>query len=249
MRAQTIVLVKSGESVGLNGKEVIANGTGSELVTVCNIPPGGQDRALSESGTAYGFMVEGGEIITPSGIFYLKAGMYFCSPCPIKIKGQAVVICTYGNYRGLFQVGGPIEQRGRLRYIDGCTDTLLVAPPRKGDPCLNHLHFPPNIRQTMHTHPSVRCGVVARGRGRAIMPGGQELPLEPGCVWLLRPEVEHCFYTDSESMDVIAFHPDSDCGPEDDDHPMVNRTLVDTPTGRQRANEIAEIRTKDAALL
>ena len=28
-------------------------------------------------------------------------------------------------------------------------------------------------------------------------------------------------------MCVIAYHPDSDFGPTDDDHPMVNRTIVD----------------------
>jgi hypothetical protein len=27
-------------------------------------------------------------------------------------------------------------------------------------------------------------------------------------------------------MDVIAYHPDSDFGPENETHPMVNRTLV-----------------------
>ena len=28
-------------------------------------------------------------------------------------------------------------------------------------------------------------------------------------------------------MDVIAYHPDSDFGPQDEDHPMINRTIVD----------------------
>jgi len=41
-------------------------------------------------------------------------------------------------------------------------------------------------------------------------------------------------------MDVIAFHPDSDFGATDIDHPMINRTIVDGVS----ANQIEEIRTK-----
>jgi len=243
MSKQTVVLVQPGSSVSLRGADVITTGTGREAVDVVSLLPG-IDMGWSKPGsTAYGFLPEGGRLITCSGVFYLKPGMWFCTPDEFKVSGPGVVIQVHG-WRGMFQVGGPIESRGRLRYIDGCTDTLLVSPPRKGDACLNHLHFPTGIRQTMHTHPSVRCGIVARGQGRAIMPGGLEQPLVPGSVWLLRPEGEHCFYTDGQTMDVIAFHPDSDCGPEDDDHPMVNRTLV----GGQRANEIAAIRTGHAAL-
>ena len=48
-----------------------------------------------------------------------------------------------------FQVGGPIEAMGRLRYIDGCTDSLLIPPWRRGEACLNHLHIPPGVEQTM----------------------------------------------------------------------------------------------------
>ncbi|HEY6557898.1 MAG TPA: RCC1 domain-containing protein [Polyangiaceae bacterium] len=31
-------------------------------------------------------------------------------------------------------IGGPIEARGRLRYIDGCSNTFVVCPPRLGKP-------------------------------------------------------------------------------------------------------------------
>ena len=41
-------------------------------------------------------------------------------------------------------------------------------------------------------------------------------------------------------MDVIAFHPDSDFGAEDEFHPMINRTIVKGVA----ANKIDEIRTK-----
>ena len=44
------------------------------------------------------------------------------------------------------------------------------------------------------------------------------------------PDSEHSFFTDNPGegiMDVIAFHPDSDYGPEDENHPMINRTIID----------------------
>ena len=50
----------------------------------------------------------------------------------------------------------------------------------------------------------------------------------------------HCFRTEDSGMCVIAYHPDSDFGPTDDEHPMINRTIVDG----KRANEQTEIRTK-----
>jgi len=142
-------------------------------------------------------------------------------------------------YLGLNVFGGPVEAKGRLRYIDGCSDTLLVPPVRKGDPCLNHLHFPIAIRQTRHTHPSVRTGFVYRGEGECIVPEGDPIPLRPGCVFIIPTDSLHSFNTYDRTMDVIAFHPDSDTGMTDDDHPMVNRTMV----GGVSASLIDAIRT------
>ncbi len=34
------------------------------------------------------------------------------------------------------------------------------------------------------------------------------------------------FFTRDEALDVVAWHPDSDFGPRDDDHPMTNRTVI-----------------------
>jgi quercetin dioxygenase-like cupin family protein len=118
-----------------------------------------------------------------------------------------------------------LEERGRLAYIDGCSDTLLVSPPRFGDPVLNHLHFPPGTRQGMHRHPSVRLGVVARGKGMAVMAAG-EVGLERGKVFLIEAHEAHAFRTEAENLDVVAFHPDSDWGPTDEVHPMRNRTRL-----------------------
>jgi quercetin dioxygenase-like cupin family protein len=126
-----------------------------------------------------------------------------------------------------------------LRYIDGCTDTLLVCPPRRGEPCLNHLHLPPGTNQSPHTHPSERIGVIVRGRGECRTPGGAYL-LTPGMGWRIPTGCEHSFFTpDDDSLDVLAWHPDSDFGPTDEEHPMVNRTLV----GGVPASQIPAIRT------
>lgn len=162
------------------------------------------------------------------------------------VIGPATV-CGFGrgmassspNYRGFNVFGGPIDPVGRLRYIDGCSDTLLVPPVRKGDPCLNHLHFPVGIRQTPHTHPSVRTGFVYAGLGECIVPDGPPIPLRPGCVFIIATDALHSFNTYDHTMDVIAFHPDSDTGMTDDDHPMVNRTIVDGVS----ASRIDAIRT------
>lgn len=135
--------------------------------------------------------------------------------------------------------GGPIESVGRLKYIDGCTDTMLLAPLVVGDPCLNHLHFPPNTKQTMHTHPSYRIGVVARGSGQCVTPWGN-VPLVPGLVFVIKAATgaklsgyevgSHCFYTDDECMDIISFHPSTDVGPTDEVHPMIIGTQINEST-------------------
>jgi len=138
-------------------------------------------------------------------------------------------------------LGGPVERRGRLRYINQCSDTTLVQPVRRGDPCLNLLYFPPDIYQTAHTHPSDRIGVVVSGRGSCHV--GREnfkVPLNPGTIFHIEPECLHRFSTDAgEELRVIAYHPDSDCGPDDDNHAMINRTIVDGVAARN----IPDIRT------
>ncbi|NBW63320.1 MAG: cupin domain-containing protein, partial [Synechococcaceae bacterium WB4_1_0192] len=51
----------------------------------------------------------------------------------------------------------------------------------------------------------------------------------------------HRFLTGSESgLTVVAWHPDSDTGPTDVDHPMVRRTMV----GGVSAAELAGIQTR-----
>lgn len=159
------------------------------------------------------------------------------------------------NFTAYTTIGGTVEEKGRLKYIDGCTDSLLIPPVKKGDPCLNHLHFPKNITQTPHTHPSHRIGIVIRGEGECVTPFGN-LPLVEGCIFVIKEydgkelfegldgklyeAGTHKFDTKNSSMDVIAFHPDSDFGAEDEFHPMINRTIVKGVS----ANKIDSIKTK-----
>jgi quercetin dioxygenase-like cupin family protein len=118
-----------------------------------------------------------------------------------------------------------LETAGRLRYIDGCSDTLLISPPRLGDPCLNHLHIPPHTDQTPHTHPSARIGIILQGVGECRTLD-RIYPLQPGMGWYIPTGCLHSFFTRDEALDVVAWHPDSDFGPRDDDHPMINRTVI-----------------------
>lgn len=201
--------------------------------------------ALAGDGTWYGF-VQAGRLVaaSPAGVWAIDRGHWFCLPGPQRcdLVAARVLLIRCPGFTGLRSLGGPIEVAGRLRYIDGCSDTLLCPPPRAGDPCLNLLHFPPGIRQTLHQHPSLRAGIVARGRGFAAGPEGT-VELAPGTVFVIPAGIEHCFVTEDESMDVIAFHPDSDWGPRDECHPMLNRTwvagrAVDNATAQHAAREL-----------
>ena len=158
--------------------------------------------------------------------FYLYPGMYFSATGPIRLKatGQCTLIERLG-YRSLFQIGGPIEAEGRLAYIDNCRTSLLISPARLGDPCFNLLTFPPNIFQSQHNHPTIRAGVVTSGSGICHLPD-QKINLHPH-QWFFLPEgVQHSFESHKEGLSVVAFHPDSDWGPTDQVHPMINRTYL-----------------------
>ena len=183
---------------------------------------------LDDQGTHFGYVHEGDATLdTPTGTFCLRPGMYFALPFSSRIRGsgQGVVMTRLGS-RGTFMVGGPIELRGRLRYINGCTDSLLIPPLRAGDPCLNALYFPANISQTEHTHPSIRLGLIVRGIGECRTQQGT-YSLRPGEPFMIHANGLHSFRTMDHELVVIAFHPDSDFGPTDEVHPMINRTLVD----------------------
>lgn len=195
---------------------------------------------LPAGATHYGYVYSGETRFSVCGSdFSLSAGMYFAIPDQVTLHSSGLtVVFSRQEYCGMFQVGGAIEPRGRLCYIDGCTDSLLVAPPLKGDACLNLLHFPAGIDQTPHTHPSDRLGIVARGRGICRTPHGEHALLA-GNVFCIPAEALHSFATNDSDMTVIAYHPDSDFGPTHEAHPMINRTIVNGVS----ASQLIDIRT------
>lgn len=174
------------------------------------------------------------------GVNYAVAPMmYFSiSGTPSIEKGSFWYVYTE-NYRCMNSTGGPLELSGRLNYIDGCTDSLLVSPVIKGDPCLNALYFPPGIEQTFHTHPSCRIGYVVSGHG-ICDEGDKTTDLIPGMAFIIEKNGLHRFRTEESALTVVAFHPDSDFGPEHHFHPMINKTIVNGKS----ASSLEEIRTK-----
>lgn len=194
--------------------------------------------------THFGLVVKGDIVLSLSKRErYLFDGDFFSviGPATIESRGLGMVSSAKG-YAGFNLCGGPLEEKGKLRYINGGTDTLLIPPVRKGDPCMNHLHFPVQSVQTPHTHPSVRVNLVYRGSGVCLVPENEKkcVPLVSGYAFVMKTNTLHSFNTDDDSMDIITFHPDSDVGVTDDDHPMVNRTIVDGVSARF----IDNIRTK-----
>jgi quercetin dioxygenase-like cupin family protein len=185
----------------------------------------GQTLSLGATGTHFGFVYAGPAVLRcPSGIFSLASGMYFAVPERLSIgQGNGIIISRL-DYRGFFHLGGPVEDRGRLRYIDGCTDSLLIPPVLQGDACLNLLHLPPHTHQTRHTHPSLRVGMIIRGRGQCVTPE-ETVPLTPGQAFAIRANGLHSFHTEDDELLVLAYHPDSDFGPTHENHPMLNRTV------------------------
>lgn len=178
-------------------------------------------------GSSCWVLVTEGEAVAELGRdrFNLGAEHYFTAPAPASVAADAGLAIVLTDYRSVRQLGGPLELSGRLRYVDGCSDTLLVCPPRLGEPCLNHLHIPAQTDQSEHSHPSLRVGVIARGRGVCRTPAG-DVPLTQGLGWLIPSGLRHSFITRDQALDVFAWHPDSDFGPTDEDHPMINRTLL-----------------------
>ena len=177
-------------------------------------------------GTYFGYVFDGrSRLKCESGEFELRTGMYFAVPNGLQISGGTGLLIHAQHHHGFFHLGGPIELTGRLRYIDGCTDSLLIPPIIMGDPCLNLLHLPAGTRQTPHTHPSFRIGLILSGEGECVTPT-ERIALKPGLAFTIAEEGRHCFHTSHQSLLVLAYHPDSDCGPTHENHPMINRTII-----------------------
>ena len=187
------------------------------------------------SSTTFGYVLDGSCIVQANGQEWsLVAGNYFAFHGDVSVQ-KSHLLSMWTTMRVGYRcmpVVGQIEGNGRLSYIDGCSDSVLVSMPRRGDPVLNYLHFPTGILQTQHTHPSIRMGVVISGEGEAFQEQGNYhegwvKPLKKGCIFMLKEQELHSFRTTTSHMDIVAYHPDSDTGPTDETHAMINRTFID----------------------
>ena len=190
---------------------------------------------VPKNSTVYGFCISGEMIVSSTKTvaqneFFSISSRYGADK--IIVNGVGFCIIKFG-FHGQNVFGGPIEKQGRLCYIDHCSDSLLVYPPRMGDPSLSSLHFPPGIVQTFHTHPSFRLGIVAYGKGYAESKTYKH-DLTPGAVFCMEEQEVHRFVTEDSGLIVISFHPDGDWGPTDHDHTLLNRTYL--PAGSQAVN-------------
>ncbi|MFN8575258.1 MAG: AraC family ligand binding domain-containing protein [Candidatus Sericytochromatia bacterium] len=184
---------------------------------------------LEENSTHFGFVFEDNiDILKDTKSFKIYKDMYFSINCESKLKPQknskGFVVSRIG-YNGFFNIGGEIENKGRYKYIDGCSDSLLISPVKFGDPCLNLLYFPKNINQTPHTHPSLRIGMIVKGEGFCLL-DDQEIELKSGKVFIINENILHSFKTIDSEMLIVVYHPESDFGPTDNNHPMINKTII-----------------------
>jgi quercetin dioxygenase-like cupin family protein len=119
---------------------------------------------------------------------------------------------------------------GNLSYMDSGTNTTAVNPGRLGDPVVNYVHFPAGMKQTLHTHPSHRVGMILKGQGLVEL-DDSEFPLEAGNVFFMQRNVLHNFMCPyNEDVVLFVFAPDSGTGPTDEVNPLKIRTYV----GQQR---------------
>ena len=179
--------------------------------------------------TMFGFSFGNSSLLIGKKEYNIKSNQYFSIP----IKNKEVTINPTDDLFVVFRLGflghdlvgtQDVTKQGKLSYIDGCSDSLMVYPLRLGDPTLNYLFFPTNIMQSFHTHPSIRIGCVIDGEG--ISDTHKEIPLKTGTLFCLEEHELHRFRTENSSMRVIAYHPDGDWGPTDENHTMLNRTYI-----------------------
>jgi quercetin dioxygenase-like cupin family protein len=121
--------------------------------------------------------------------------------------------------------------KGNLSYMDGGTNTTAVNPGRLGLPVINYVHFPAGMKQTLHTHPSQRIGLILSGKGEIELDNNVMFPIKAGDCWVMERNVLHNFMCNKgEDVTLFVFSPDSGTGPTDEVNPLKVRTYV----GQQR---------------
>jgi quercetin dioxygenase-like cupin family protein len=193
----------------------------------------GESRAFDRTDGTYYVMLQGSSFYSDTANFdQVNAAFAVNSHFTVKTNhGNAAII----EYPGLhllesrYYVQNKLEM-GNLSYMDGGTNTTAVNPGRLGDPVINYVHFPAGMRQTLHTHPSHRVGLVLKGRGLVEL-DDSEFPLKPGDAFFMQRNVLHNFMCPyNEDVVLFVFAPDSGTGPTDEVNPLKIRTYV----GQQR---------------
>jgi len=210
----------------------------------------GETVTIPDDHGVFGFLDESAEIgmtICHEDFFIaVQPGQWFQCPGNITFDvphgGRVMLVQRVGFDAMVAQ--GTVEKRGRLKYINGCHDTILCGPIKADYPVINTLHMPNGINQTMHTHPSTRVGFIIDGGADAETPAGRH-PLRKGTIFFMPTNGRHKFRTDMDdktTMRLVAFHPESGgIGPQDENHIMLNRTVVDG----KGADQHPDIQTKD----
>ena len=155
----------------------------------------------------------------------LCQGMYFSingTDCHIDAS-DAKVTTVETEYSLQNIVGGPVESKSRLKYLNGSTTSVLIPPMMKGMPSLHLLNIPRSINQTVHTHPSHRYVVVVDGSLIARVAHNSDIKLSRNDVLFIPKDTRHSFHTQDLSASLVTYHPESD-GPTDKQNPMINKT-------------------------
>lgn len=183
--------------------------------------------------SVYAYSFGDSTIELPNKTIELEEGQF----CSFFVKAKAPKFIVSDELFIVIRLGykcqnmqGDVEEQGRLTYIDGCSDSILVYPPRLGDPSLNLLYFPKHIEQTFHIHPSIRLGCIISGEGVSDYYDSIgklcQMALTPGTIFCLGENQKHRFRTDNREMRLVVYHPDGDFGPTDHNHSMINRTYL-----------------------
>jgi len=188
-----------------------------------------RDLKLTDVGTHFGYVFTGTpQLIRAEGLVYpLVPGMYFSLSKSGTISGKNAsgFVITQLDFARTFTLGGPIEHPGEFAYIDGGRSDILLPPIQRGDPGLHALYFPPGVDQTMHDHPSDRIGLVLAGSGSCLSEE-REYKFSPGVVMRIPQGIKHKFMTDERGLSLVMFHPDSNIGFSNTNHPMLVQTYV-----------------------
>lgn len=165
----------------------------------------------------YGYVFEGSVTIKyKKEDFTVKKGMYFSLPKELNIQGEGkAFIIEHYDHSCFFQIGGPVEEKGRIECEYNRSNSLLIAPTELHQPCLNLLQIHKNQENLpFHTHQEYRIGMVVEGFGY-FATNDNRIPLEKGEIFILPANLAHRLEApkNSENFLIISYHPKSQVNP------------------------------------